>query len=99
MRQVKFNKLQPSLKLYDLTKISDQYSVVIGSGITTVGLGKSPRINKRTLVFLLREHARKDFFAFFPACSLLLQPARKKNFQLFSNLLAKMHPARIGQIK
>ena len=30
----------------------------------------------------------KHFFDFFPACSLLLQPARKENFQLFSNLLA-----------
>ena len=30
----------------------------------------------------------KNFFDFFPACALLLEPARKENFQLFSNLLA-----------
>ena len=30
----------------------------------------------------------KHFFDFFPACSLLLQPAQKDNFPLFSNLLA-----------
>ena len=41
-----------------------------------------------TLVFLLREHARKEKFWLFPACLLLLQPARKENCWLFSNLLA-----------
>ena len=30
----------------------------------------------------------EQFFVFFPACSLLLQPARKENSWLFSNLLA-----------
>ena len=36
-----------------------------------------------TLGFLLREHARKDFFHFFPACLRLLEPARLLGFLEF----------------
>ena len=52
-----------------------------------------------TLVFLLREHARKEFFSLFSSLLAPITTCSQGKFPTFFQPAPLMHPARIGQIK